>query len=272
MRRLTHRRRRGVVLLAVGVCLAMLVAGLGLAVDLSRLLEAQESLSAKAQSAALAAALELDGTAEGVERARDRVGSAGLSGLRLEFAAHSDGPWSEDPLDVAQLRAARATVRSSLPVSLLRTVVSERVVPVGAAARAWQQPVEAAEPGVAMPIAVSAADGRILDGLAVEADPRHLHAAIRSGIRVPVRVGDTLPLYPAQAAAVREVLESAATHAPVWLLPVVDDARKVVEFGAFAVRPMSRLERVAGSYLVGAGHRAVAASGLWRVELVRASQ
>ncbi len=80
MRRLTHRRRRGVVLIAVGVCLAMLVAGLGLAVDLNRLLEAQESLTARAQEAALAAALELDGTAGGVERARDRAGSAGLSG------------------------------------------------------------------------------------------------------------------------------------------------------------------------------------------------
>lgn len=270
MRRLSHRRRRGVVLIAVSVCLLMLVAGLGLAVDLNRLLEAQESLSARAQSAALAATLELDGSTQGLERARDRVGSAGLSGLRLEFAAHADGPWSEDPLDVAALRAVRATLRSSLPVSLLRTVVSERAVPVAAAARAWQQLFETADPGMVMPLAVSAADGRILEGLAVEADPRHLHAAIRAGIRVPVRVGDTLPLYPAQPAAVREVLESAATQAPVWLLPVVDGERKVVEFGAFAVQPMSRLERVPGSYLLGAGHRAVAASGLWRAELVGA--
>ncbi|MCC6540177.1 MAG: hypothetical protein IT162_21695, partial [Bryobacterales bacterium] len=210
MRKLTHRRRRGVVLLAVCVCLAMLVAGLGLAVDLNRLLEAQEALSARAQAAALAATLELDGTAQGVERARDRVRSMGVSGLRLEFAALPDGPWSEDPLDVAPLRAVRATLRTTLPVSLLRTVVQERAVPVSAAARASQQPVQTAEPGSVMPIAVSAAGGNILDGLAVEADPRHLQAAIRGGIRVPVRVGDVLPLYPAQAAAVREVLESAA--------------------------------------------------------------
>lgn len=79
------------------------MAGLGLAVDLSRLVEAQESLGAKAQSAALAATLELDGSAQGVERARDRVGRAEWSGLRLEFAAQPDGPSSEDPLDVASL-------------------------------------------------------------------------------------------------------------------------------------------------------------------------
>ncbi len=166
------------------------------------------------------------------------------------------------------LRAVRATLVSSFQVSLLRTVISERAVPVRASARAWQQPVETAGPGTVMPIAVSAADGRLLEGLAVEADARHLHGAIRAGIGVPVRVGDTLPVFPAQPAAVREVLESAATQAPVWLLLVVDEARRVVEFGAFALQPMSRLERVAGSYLLGAGHRAAAPSGLWRVELV----
>ncbi|MCS6952619.1 MAG: pilus assembly protein TadG-related protein [Bryobacterales bacterium] len=96
------RTRRGFVLLATAAGLIAMVGALGLSVDLGRLYIARNEAQSYADAAALAAALELDGTAVGIARARDRAlnfpnrwhsGTTRFSGTEVEFATSAAGPW-----------------------------------------------------------------------------------------------------------------------------------------------------------------------------------
>ncbi len=291
MRR-NHRKQRGIVIVAVCLCLLLLMAGLGLGVDLNRLLVAQKALQSTSEAVALAAVLELDGTPNGLERARLRSGDiwrrheppAG-STMTLEFAASASGPWLADPLSLTELRAARVWASSKMPLTLLRGVVQEKFLPVDAKVRAEQRPVERVESGL-LPVAVKA-DGRLLAGLTVAAQPPGVvRQTILSGVPFPVKVGDRLPLYAEgeSKATLSEIIRSdsdptSASYAEyaangrgngrrLVALPIVDDDRRVTGFGAFLLLPAGGTE-FAGGYLAGSRFRANAAGGVWRAEVVR---
>lgn len=156
-----RRQRRGIVLVAVCLFLLMMVAGLGLGVDLNRLLLAQGQARAEAEAVAVAAVLELDGTPAGFERARVRAAEtwrrlsppAGARVL-LEFGSSPDGPWNSDPFAASpDLRAARASVSFAIPLTLLRSVVPDRSLPVDGIARAAQVEHKEAAPALSQPLA-----------------------------------------------------------------------------------------------------------------------
>ena len=290
MRR-NQRKQRGIVIVAVCLCLLLLMAGLGLGVDLNRLLVAQKALRSTTEAVALAAVLELDGSASGLERARIRSGEtwrrhdppAGAT-MTIEFAASAAGPWLADPLSIIELRAARVQAISKMPLTLLRGVVQDKSLPVDASVRAEQRLVERVESGL-LPLAVKP-DGRLLAGLTVAPQPGAVRQAILSGVPFPVKVGDRLTLHTAaeHEATLSEIIRSdsdprsasyseyagnaAGNGRRLVALPIVDDDLRVTGFGAFLLLPGGGTE-LAGGYLAGSRFRANATNGVWRAEVVR---
>ena len=291
-----NKNKRGIVVVAICLCLMMMVAGLGFGVDLNRLMAAQTALRGDAEAVALAAVLELDGTPDGLERARVRaaetwrrhtVGETG-SAFNMEFGSSPAGPWFADPLASDKLNAVRITAHSTFSLSMLRSVVSEKTLPVDAVTRAAQNPVERVESGL-LPFAVGH-EGQLLDGMTTAVQPQATRLTILNGLPFPVKNGDVLAAYPSESIVERETLQElirsdtdpvAATYAEysrnglgngrrLVLLPVVDDSRRVIEFAAYLLIPgeAKHLERV-GGYLAGSRRRAQASAGAWRTEVIR---
>lgn len=289
MRR-NQRKQRGIVIVAVCLCLLLLMAGLGLGVDLNRLLVAKKALQSTAESVALAAVLELDGSANGLERARVRGGEtwrrhdppAGAS-MTIEFAASAAGPWLADPLSIVELRAARVQAISKMPLTLLRGVVQDKFLPVDAGVRAEQRLVERVESGL-LPLAVKP-DGQLLKGLTVALQPGAARQTILAGVPFPVKVGDRMTLHAGEyEATLSEIIRSdsdsrsafyseyaanaAGNGRRLVALPIVGDDLRVTGFGAFLLLPSGGIE-LAGGYLAGGRFRANAPNGIWRAEVVR---
>jgi Flp pilus assembly protein TadG len=107
--------------LAACLALFLLLAGTGLCLDVSRLILARKQMRAQASAAALAAAIELDGTPEGLRRARKAV--SGFEAEKVEFAAAAGGDWSAEPGAPEAVRLARATFGVAVPLTLVRTLV-----------------------------------------------------------------------------------------------------------------------------------------------------
>ena len=289
MRR-NQRKQRGIVIVAVCLCLLLLMAGLGLGVDLNRLLVAKKALQSTAESVALAAVLELDGSANGLERARVSSGEtwrrhdppAGAS-MTIEFAASAAGPWLADPLSIVELRAARVQAISKMPLTLLRGVVQDKFLPVDAGVRAEQRLVERVESGL-LPLAVKP-DGQLLKGLTVALQPGAARQTILAGVPFPVKVGDRMTLHAGEyEATLSEIIRSdsdsrsafyseyaanaAGNGRRLVALPIVGDDLRVTGFGAFLLLPSGGIE-LAGGYLAGGRFRANAPNGIWRAEVVR---
>ncbi len=89
-------RRNGFVLLAVAGCLLCLIGFVGLCVDLGRLYISKNELQAYSDAAALAANQELDGTDEGIVRARS-------------IASNYPNRWNFDTADVVSTEVTFAT-------------------------------------------------------------------------------------------------------------------------------------------------------------------
>ena len=101
-----RRGQRGFALVTAGGCAIVVVAMLGLAVDLGRIYIAKNEAQAYADSAALDGVRDLDGTSDGLQRARDAVsgssnraqlGSVQFSGTSVEFSTAATGPWETNP-------------------------------------------------------------------------------------------------------------------------------------------------------------------------------
>ncbi|HWR53494.1 MAG TPA: pilus assembly protein TadG-related protein [Bryobacteraceae bacterium] len=127
-------RRRGFALAATAVCLPALIAILGLVADAGRVFAVKAELQAFADSAALAAAYELDGTAEGIDRAaivaatgpgsesaRNRwyVSTQAVTGAVSTFARSPDGPWDTSPLSASDVRFVRVAASGNVPLYFL---------------------------------------------------------------------------------------------------------------------------------------------------------
>ena len=243
--RRNHRNQRGIVLVAVCLCVLLMLAGLGLGIDLNRLLVAQQALRASAEAVAVAAALELDGTQAGLERARNRAGDtwrrqAPADGARIavEFAPSINGAWSADPLASNDLLAVRVTAASAMPLTLLRGVIQEKSLPVSAVGRAGQTRVDDAESAA---IAAQLSVSRLRE--IAQSDTDTVSASYAE--YAAKGKGNGRRLVP---------LSSPDGHQAAFLLPSAGGEWK--------------LEK-AGGFLEGSRFRANAGNGVWRVEVGR---
>lgn len=105
--------QKGFALLAAGACSIVMIGALGLAVDLGRIFIAKNEAQAYVDSAALDAVTELDGTSDGLQRARDTVvanlnrallGTRPFAGTQTLFSTAQGGPWDPNPLAAADYR------------------------------------------------------------------------------------------------------------------------------------------------------------------------
>ncbi|MBI1898433.1 MAG: hypothetical protein HYS04_18150 [Acidobacteria bacterium] len=105
-----ERREAGFSMVITAACAVVLVSMLGLAIDASRMYILKTELQAFADAAAIAGAYELDGTREGIDRARsaaevgpgspaNRVnfGSETVPSVDVAFSTTGTGGWAENP-------------------------------------------------------------------------------------------------------------------------------------------------------------------------------
>ena len=150
-------QRRGYVLLSVGAATIVLLGAVGLAVDLGRMYIVKGEAQTFADSAALAAVLELDGTSAGITRAQSAVtnnpnrnsfGTASFTGTTVEFAQASAGPWSTNPGSSTGYAFARVNATVNVPIYFMGLAASKSETSVVASAVAGQVPKTSFSVGV----------------------------------------------------------------------------------------------------------------------------
>jgi len=141
-------QRRGFVLIAMSITMLLLLAVMGLAFDVGRIYIARNEAQVFTDAAAMAAASKLDGTKEGLARARDAVahvpmrwnlGTQEFRGVIVEFSA--DGSkWESEPKErVTQVRVTAPD--NSVEITFLRAVGGPNNFVVPAHAAAMSNPV-----------------------------------------------------------------------------------------------------------------------------------
>ncbi len=118
-------KKRGFVLLVVALCAVGLLGVVGLAVDLGRLYVAKGEVQTFSDSAALAATMELDGTGDGLTRARAQVtanrnrwnfGASEILDWEIYFAQNEAGPWEANPTRANGYKFTRVVAQVSVPL------------------------------------------------------------------------------------------------------------------------------------------------------------
>jgi len=126
-----------------------MIAMLGLSVDLGRMYIARNEAQTYADSAAMKAALELDGTFDGLTRAQRSVaqnpnrwhmGNSAFAGTVTEFAPAAGGPWNDSPASAEGLRFARVRATVDPPLYFIPIVGQSSKARVNATAVAGQVP------------------------------------------------------------------------------------------------------------------------------------
>ena len=130
--------KRGFVLIVTSIALVILMAVAGLGIDLGRMYLIKSELQAFADSAALTAAIRMDGTDQGIENARKApaelaagpnammwdMGTKPITEITTSFATGETGPdataWQADPKGSGDLRFVRVVVTAQAPVIFLR--------------------------------------------------------------------------------------------------------------------------------------------------------
>ncbi len=152
---LTRRRKmsgmgqRGFALLTTGMCCGAMFAVVGLAVDVGRMYSVRNENQAYVDSAALAAALQLDGTTTGFARARDQVtasvnrwnmGTTSFTATTVEFSTSSSGPWAASPFTGTNYVYVRVRNTAAVPVYFMPVISPFYTRNVSALAVAGQIP------------------------------------------------------------------------------------------------------------------------------------
>src|SRR5215813_985746 len=110
-------RQRGFVLIAMSVTMLLLLAVIGMAFDLGRVYIARNEAQVFCDAAAMAAASKINGTAAGLDRARESVarvpmrwnlGTKAFEGVVVEFSSNGT-TWERSPKDSAAVGFARVT-------------------------------------------------------------------------------------------------------------------------------------------------------------------
>ena len=140
----TAQRRKGFVLIATCLVLAVLLGLAGLATDAGRMYVVKSELQAFTDAAALSGALELDGGANGLRKAREAagaltqgdhamrwdLGSRPIAEFRLSFARGGEDPdeqtWHDAPREASDYHFVKVTARVVVPLTLLRAVPGVR--------------------------------------------------------------------------------------------------------------------------------------------------
>ncbi len=144
-----HRSQCGYIFATLAVTLAVLVGCIGFAVDIGMLYIFKSEAQNFVDSAALAAAMELDGSALGITEARSRVtanknrwsfGGSTFPAVVTEFSTGPAGPWEGIPANPVNYRYARVTTSMTSPLLFLPVIVSDRTGAISARAIAAQVP------------------------------------------------------------------------------------------------------------------------------------
>ncbi len=123
-------RERGFVLIAMSVSMVLMLAVVGMAFDLGRIYIARNEAQVFTDAASLAAAADLDGTAEGVDRARNEIsripmrwnlGTSEFTGVVVEFS--KDGAqWEQNPKEAGSTRVRVSAPANNVEITFLRAV------------------------------------------------------------------------------------------------------------------------------------------------------
>jgi len=133
--------------MTAAACAVGMVAMLGLSVDLGRMYIARNEAQAYVDSAALSAALELDGSLTGLQRARNAVAAstnrwhlatAAFAGTQTKFSTAQTGPWDANPASATGLRFVRVWATADPPLYFIPIVTASTRGQVNAAAVAGQ--------------------------------------------------------------------------------------------------------------------------------------
>jgi uncharacterized membrane protein len=149
-----RHRDRGFVLIAMSVVLLLLVAMMGLAFDVGRIYIARNEAQVFTDAAAMSAAAKLNGTASGLDQAREAVsklpirwnlGTSPFTGVVVEFSS-GDGRWDPEPKTAAGLSMARVTAPANhVDIVFLRAVGGPSSFTVPARSVAASDPVRLTE-------------------------------------------------------------------------------------------------------------------------------
>lgn len=253
------RAQRGSVLILAALVVAAGAVLLGVALDTSRTVMAAQKARSRADAAALAATLELDATAEGVDRAREAaLRYAGPSKTSVEFAESGKGPWSGE--GNKESRAVRVTLTVAGTNRVWNSLAgAERLLRIPAAAEQKEQSdLQAPRLSLAVPDA-DAEDRGLRPGAVYE---------LRSDD--PHESEDVVDLEASQEPDDREAMKEPVLAA-VALLDGTPKER-VIGVAAFLLLPArggaTRGEYV-GGYMQGSRRRATGDVGYYVATLVR---
>jgi uncharacterized membrane protein len=133
-----RRSKRGFVLIVTCIALVILMAVAGLGIDLGRMYLIKSELQAFADSAALSAALRLDGTDQGIQDARKApgelatgtnamkwdMGTEQITGIATTFAKGDTAPdpktWLAEPKGSGDFHFARVMASAEAPLIFLK--------------------------------------------------------------------------------------------------------------------------------------------------------
>ena len=176
-------RRRGVALLASAVSAIMLFGMAGLAIDVGRMYITKNEAQGYADSAAVSAARNLDGTASGLTKAdtaiststnRWNFATAPFSGTVVEYSTDGLTGWgASGAVAPANIRYVRVTATvANLPLFFLPIIGTGTLASVKAAAVAGQQPARALTNGIFPYSPIAHVAGSTSDAV-YAADPTH---------------------------------------------------------------------------------------------------
>lgn len=142
------RTEGGFVLMTTAILLIALLALCGLAVDIGRMYITKNEAQAYADSAALSAAMKLDGTEAGIQAAKDEVAASnnkwrfngvGFSDSIVEFSITGQSGWETNPSPALGFQYARVgATAQNLPLYLLPVVGTPKTTNITAHAVAGQ--------------------------------------------------------------------------------------------------------------------------------------
>ena len=157
-------RKRGFVLVTMAIAAIALIGMLGLAVDVGRMFIAKNETQNYCDSAALAAALALDGTTTGISSAQNAVtNSANVWNLNtttvqnptVTFATSLSGPFVASPSPAAGYNVARVSATVPMQLYFIPVLVAQTTTNVASSATAAQVALTSVPRGLAPYTAVS---------------------------------------------------------------------------------------------------------------------